>query len=149
MEYNNDNSQGNITQSSDENKEINNAEDSPVDSDQVYWIEHLGKKILMCDYANLSREEHLKALNKHFQEVRNFKGDQLLVLMAFAGNTMNKEATDRAKEIENYIKEHSIKHKMSIFGIKGLTRFIAQAIKREINFANSEEEAKNWLISDN
>lgn len=118
--------------------------------ERTRFIEHKGKRILLFDYTGIRetavalREiEHSKAV------VRQHPPKSLLILTNVRDARYNTDILQAMKELakhdEPYVKASCV------VGLSGLLRIAYQAIStfsgRKIQICNSEDEAKDWLVS--
>jgi hypothetical protein len=118
-------------------------------SEKVKWIKYKGARILFCDYRGLTGEEYINAIGEQEKKVLNSGKERVLVLLDVTNSHMSRKSTQRAKEIEARIKAAGITQVLALTGFSGVQRVIGQAIKRDIHFTKSLEEAKEWLVSQN
>jgi hypothetical protein len=114
----------------------------------VQWIEHKGQRILYIDYSNLTIDEILGVLDQVTEEVlRQPKGSTVLTLTNMANTRTSKEMNEKAKEMSAAIREHVGLSAVAIVGLRGIQKVIAQAVRKDIYYADSIEAAKDWLVS--
>jgi hypothetical protein len=116
-------------------------------SGRIEWIKYKEADILFCDYRGLTGEAYITGITEQEKEVLNCGKERVLVLLDTTDSHMSKDSTQRAKVLEGKIKKEGITQTMAIVGFSGLHRIIGKAIKRDIHFAKSLEEAKEWLVS--
>ncbi len=122
----------------DENNQINLEE-------RVKWIEYEGKKILMVDCRDLKEDDYLNAINKYDEMMYERGKDKILSIMDCTNTVTSDKIRDRGKELEE--KNKNLPLFVSVVGMSGIQRIIANAIKRNMFFAGTIEEAKEWLIN--
>jgi len=114
-------------------------------SERVRWITHEGKRILYNDYQGLSGDEFVEVIRQSEQAVLNSGQTLVYVINNVADSYMNAESTAAAKAWVKNCKEKGIQMVLSLVGVTGIRRVIAQAIKRDMHFAKSLEDAKDWI----
>ena len=116
--------------------------------ERIRWISHKGFDILVLDYSNLLEEKFVELIDKatHFQ-LENVSGKVLV--LCDVSNTRSTPRVQRAsrKSNETLIK-NGIRQKLATIGLNRMQRVIATAIKRDMYFASSEDDALNWLITE-
>lgn len=114
-------------------------------SDRIRWIEHKGKKILFCDYSGLPGVEQLKVIEEAKNEMLKQPLDSVLLVLADITDTYTiqvvKEKFTELTEVRNRFKGSD-----ATVGITGVKKIMANAIKRGIYFADTIEDAKEWLV---
>ena len=116
-------------------------------SDRVKWIEHKGKKILFSNYNGLKGDEYTQAIKEGEKETLNSGMKTVYVLNDVTDSFMNDDSTAAAKQWVDVCKNQGITLVISLVGISGLKRIVAQAVKRDMHFAKSLDDAKDWLAS--
>jgi len=112
------------------------------------WITHKGKRILFVNGARLSEAECLIAFEEMKQTILK-EGTGVLVLVDVSHLKMTKALVDKAKEATAATKAIGIKDKPNaVVGLTGVQKAVAQLFGREIHFADSVEEAKEWLVKE-
>ena len=66
--------------------------------------------------------------------------------MGFTKAPMSKEPKERAKKLVADLNAEGYSLISACFGITGIQRIIANAVKRDMYFARDIEDAKNWLV---
>ena len=116
-------------------------------SKYVQWIEHKGKKILFNNYSGLEGEEYLRAIDETKQELlKQPVGSRVLTLTDTSNSRATVATKDKAKEQQAAIKEKRIVTCAAIVGVSGWQKVIAQLIRGDVYFAQSVEDAKDWLV---
>ena len=108
----------------------------------VEIMTYQGKEIIYVNLAGLDEANQLKALDE-LDQVFSQKNNILAV-----SNIENTTTTPAIKEkaASNYKKhQHKIKGE-ALIGVTGIKRIIAQGVKKDIYFAKSLDDAKNWLV---
>jgi hypothetical protein len=112
------------------------------------WITHKGKRILFVNGAGLSEAECLIAFEEMKQAILK-EGTGVLVLVDVSHMQMTKALVNKAKEAAAAAKAVGIKDKPNaVVGLTGLQKAVAQLFGREIHFANTVDEAKEWLVKE-
>ena len=115
-------------------------------SDRIKWIEHKGMKILHVDFSNLSGDDFLNAIIEVEKVMLESNVKTIYYASNFTNVTQNNEIKKRADKIIVNLTNNGQEVVMTIFGISGLSRIIAKAVKPDIYFARNEEEALEWLV---
>jgi hypothetical protein len=112
------------------------------------WITHKGKRILFVNGAGLSEAECLIAFEEMKQAILK-EGVGVLVLVDMTHLKMTKAVVDKAKEATAATKAVGIKDKPNaVVGLTGLQKAVAQLFGRENHFADTIDEAKEWLVKE-
>jgi hypothetical protein len=115
-------------------------------SDRIKWIEYRGKKILYNDYTGLRGDEFTRIIKQSEAEVLGSGMKTVYVINNVTDSFMNKESTAAAKQWVKNCEQKGVDMIIALVGVGGLRRIIAQAIKRDMYFAKSDEDAKEWLV---
>jgi hypothetical protein len=115
--------------------------------ERVKWVEYNGKEILFTDYSNLKGQDMIDVTQEYERIIQESGKDLILQLLDFTGATMTKESADLAKKNEEQEKEKGITKHAACIGVTGLKRAIAKVVKPDMFYANSLEDAKDWLIT--
>lgn len=116
-------------------------------SERVKWIEHKGKKILFSNYQGLKGDEYTQTIKESEKETLNSGMKTIYVLNDVTDSYMNDDSTAAAKHWIDTCKDQGITLIITLVGITGIKRIVAQAVKRDMHFAKSLEDAKDWLAS--
>ena len=116
-------------------------------SERVNWIEHKGKKILFNNYQGLKGDEYTQTIKESEKEFLKSGMKIVYVLNDVTDSFMNYDSTAAAKHWIDACKDQGITLTISLVGITGIKRIVAQAVKRDMHFAKSLEDAKAWLAS--
>jgi hypothetical protein len=112
------------------------------------WITHKGKRILFVNGAGLSEAECLIAFEEMKQTILK-EGIGVLVLVDVSHMQMTKALVNKAKEAAAAAKAVGIKDKPNaVVGLTGLQKAVAQLFGREIHFADTVDQAKEWLVKE-
>ena len=112
---------------------------------RIQWIDHNGVRILYNDYKGLSGDEYTETIRASEKCVLESGMNQVCVINDVTDSHMNTESTKAAKEWVKRCKERGINMTIALVGISGIKRVIAQAIKRDMYFAKSLDDAKKYL----
>lgn len=113
----------------------------------VEFILHHGKTIICVDYSNVRGEEFLRRIEEHERESLTIEGKESLHLLNFTGCRMDNTAQKRADQLVKTLVEKGYQVRTACFGFSGIQKIIAMAVKRDMYFANTAEEAKDWLTA--
>lgn len=112
-------------------------------SDRVSWIEHKGVKILYADYSGTSEDEFVKIVGE-FEAVLAQQAPGSVVTLTNVTNTVvTNKVKARLKEMTE--RTGGISKAAAAVGITGFKRAIAILMRRDLHYALSMEEAKDWL----
>lgn len=115
------------------------------------WIEFKGKKILYIDYRGVKDKDVSLSILRKTVEIERKSCGNLLILQNFEGTYANKEFMEEIKKLGKEVKDKVKKNALvGITGIKKilLRAYIAFSGEKDIKTFNTEEDAKEWLISD-
>jgi hypothetical protein len=113
-------------------------------TDRVSWIEHKGTKILYADYSGLSGDEYLGVIEEFKNELLKQSPGSVVTLTNVTGSTVTNEVKDKLKELREQTK--GISRKAAAVGVTGFKKTIAVLIRKDLYWADSLEEAKEWLV---
>ncbi len=112
------------------------------------WIEHAGKKILFLDCRGFGPEPYLKEMDALEREYENTghagEKNQMLVLIDITDSAYTNEAIRERMEA---ITKKSAAYGFALVGVFGIKKIIAAAIRPDVHFARSVDEAKDWLVN--
>jgi hypothetical protein len=111
--------------------------------DRLSWIEHKGARILYVNYSGLSEDEFIETIGEFEEELLKQTPGSLVTLT----NMANVLFTDRARRKFKELAEQTqgISKGAAAIGVTGFKKALAVLIKRELYYADSLEEAKEWL----
>ena len=113
---------------------------------RVQWIEHQGQPILYSNYAGLGEAEYLRAMDETQRELLSRPaGSRALTITDVSHSHPARAILAKANEMAAAAKAAGITTVDAVVGIGRLQRPMAQAVRRDIHFAGSLEDAKNWL----
>ena len=114
------------------------------------WITHKGKSILFVNAARLSESEFIAAMDEFKAEcLRSPRDSRVLIDLTdtIMTNATNAKSREVDRDVNAYLREQGISRQpVATVGLTSLRRAIAQLISREIHFAESIEDAKDWLV---
>ena len=112
------------------------------------WVTHKGKRILFVNCARLGEAEILASFEEMKQELLRERTGPM-VLIDISDIDMTTALIGKAKELTAATKDAGIKDgPNAIVGLTGLQKAVAQLFGRGIHFADSIEEAKEWLVKE-
>jgi len=118
--------------------------------DRLSFIAHKGKPILLLDFRGASGAEMLPLMDEIKRLVTAEPPNSVLILTLMQGARFTKEAFDRMKQVATYNRPHV--RRSAIVGAESLPQVWYNALRsftqREFPTFATEEEAKNWLVSD-
>ncbi len=112
-------------------------------NNRVRWIEHKEAKILYADYSGLSGEEYVRVIDKFKNELGKQPPGSVVTLSNVADSRVSIEVKDKFKELANQTK--GISKAAATVGLTGFKRAIAVLIRKDLFWADSLEEARDWL----
>lgn len=112
-------------------------------SDRVSWIEHKGAKILYADYSGLSGEEYIEVIEEFKNELLKQTPGSVVTLTNVTDSTVTDEVKEKFKELR--VQTEEISKGAAAIGLTGFKKAIAVLIRKDLYWANSLEEAKEWL----
>jgi hypothetical protein len=112
-------------------------------SDRVSWIEHKGVKILYADYSGTSEEEFVQVVDEFENELAKQTPGSVVTLTNVTNTVITNELRTRLRELTE--RTRGISRKAAAVGITGFKRAIAVLLRRDLYYATSLEEAKDWL----
>jgi len=110
---------------------------------RVSWIEHKGARILYVDYSGLPEKEFIQTIEEFKNELLKQAPGSVVTL----SNTANTYITEAVKEKFKELAERTrgISKGTAGIGVSGFKKVLASLVKRDMYFADSLEEAKDWL----
>ena len=116
----------------------------------VKYIQYKGKKILFCDFSNMTGDEGIATLDEEAREMRTWtqKG---LILCDYSNSKASTGFMSHAKKLGQEVFA-PMTHKAAAVGFTSLQTIFLQAYNtftkdKLVPFA-TEEEAKEWLIKE-
>ncbi len=114
---------------------------------RVQWIEHHGQPILYSNYAGLQDHEYLQAMDEtQAQLLSRPAGSTVLTVTDVSHGSSSRAVMAKGNEMAAATRAAGVRTVDAVVGIGRLQRPIAQAVRREIHFAGSLEDAKRWLV---
>lgn len=115
---------------------------------RVQWIQHQGRSILYSNYAGLSEAEYLHAMDETQRHLLGQPaGSTVLTVTDVSHGRSSRAIMAKADAMAAETRAAGITTIDAVVGIGRLQRPIAQAVRREIHFAGSLEDAKRWLTA--
>lgn len=116
-------------------------------SPRIQWIEHRGQPILYSNYAGLDEEAYLRAMDETQRELLSQSpGSTVLTVTDVSHGRSSRAIMAKANAMAAESRAAAITTIDAVIGIGRLQRPIAQAVRRDIHFAGSLDEAKSWLV---
>jgi len=112
-------------------------------SERIRWMEHKGARILCADYSGLSGQEYLDLIQEFEDELLKQPPGSLVTLTDVTGTTITNEVRDRFKLLAE--RSAGISKGSATIGVTGFKRAIAVLIRKDLYYAASLEDAKEWL----
>ena len=112
-------------------------------SDRVSWIEYKGARILYVDYSGTSGEEFIKVVDEFENELLEQTPGSVVTLTNVTNTVITDELRTRLREMAE--RTRGISKGAAAIGITGFKKAIAVLLRRDLYYANSLEEAKDWL----
>ncbi len=111
-------------------------------SQRLRWISHNGVKIFFGDLSDLDSKGYYDVL----LEVQNVYEQQapqsILTILDISNSFISKESQALQKKITKL----GISRHAAVVGITGLKKILAQAVRTDLYWANSMEDAKDWIV---
>ena len=104
---------------------------------------HKDKTIILCDLSNLEEKEQIRMLGQLEEFYAKGEPNSLLVLTDIT-NTVTTSRV-KARIIDLLSKYGKAKKAQAMIGMTGFQRMIAKALIPDICFAETVDEAKDWL----
>ena len=110
------------------------------------WTTHKGRRVLFVNLAGLQEAEYIAGLEEMKQELLKDRSTPL-VLTDMSGTTWTEATVNKAKEVAGAIKKSGIGYgPNAIVGLSKIQKAIAGLSVRLTYYADSMEEAKEWLV---
>ncbi len=117
--------------------------------DRVQFIEHQGKRILLCDVTGCSPDEVMDVCDQVVMVVSTQPERSVLLLADFTGAQVNREAITRLKESAALDAPHI--RRSAWIGVESFGDVWFKAVKtfstRQIPTFKTRDEALNWLVA--
>ena len=112
------------------------------------WITHKGKRMLLVNGPGLSEAQYVEAMEEMKQETLKERVGTL-VLVDVSGIEMTKAVINKSKEVVNATNEAGIPDRPNVVvGLTGLQKAVAQLFGRGVHFADTIDEAREWLVKE-
>jgi hypothetical protein len=116
--------------------------------EHIQWVTHKGKRMLFVNCARLGESEILASFEEMKHELLKERSGPI-VLIDISDIDMTTALISKAKELTAATKDAGIKDgPNAIVGLTGLQKAVAQLFGRGVHFADSLEEAKDWLVKE-
>ena len=112
-------------------------------SDRVTWIEHKGARILYADYSGLSGEEYISVIEAFKNQLAQQTPGSVATLTNVTDSRVSEEVKDKFRELTE--QTAGISKAAATIGVTGFKKAIAVLMRRDLYWADSLEEAKDWL----
>jgi hypothetical protein len=115
-------------------------------SERVKWITHDGRRILSANYSGLREDEYIKTMEEVKQILQKEPSNNIVLVMA---NVSDTHATGKVRDKGKEVAEAMDRFKgqaYAVIGVSGIMKVIAKTFVRSMYFANSEEDAKDYLV---
>ena len=116
-------------------------------SDRIKWIDYKGHKILFSDYSGLQEKEYLQEVDAAIELCKEIEPGSLLLNFTDVSNThTTKKVQMKHREVEAIFNQFQTIS--AVVGVNGIMKIIAKTFKTNIHFANSKEEAMDYLVAE-
>jgi hypothetical protein len=112
-------------------------------SGRVSWIEYKGARILYADYSGLSEQEGIEVIGEFQAELLKQPPGSVFTLTNVSDFTITGEVKDRFRVLAE--QSEGISKGAATVGVTGFKKAIAVLLRRDLHYADSVEEAKEWL----
>jgi len=111
------------------------------------WIEHQGKRILRMDVHHMTIEQYVKEVEAACELVKASKPAPESVLLMVCGE-QPKGALDEAAAAWKVFQAGAkgLMRAQAVVGLNGFKRVVARLVVRDLYFASSEDDARDWLV---
>ncbi len=115
---------------------------------EIQWIEHEGKRILLCNFAGYDETQYMKGVDAMEAELLKQKPrERVPHIVDVTDSHMSKASSDRGKRTVDVLGKAGIVTVTAMVGVTGIKRVIAQAISKDVYFARDMEDAKKYVVS--
>jgi hypothetical protein len=114
--------------------------------ESVKVLEYKGKRILFGDYSNMKQEDFIKGIEELGSVSAQSREKKLLHLLNFTDSVMSSAVRDKADGMVTALQNRGYTIRTACFGVRGLQRVIANAVKKDMYFAKDESQAKEWRV---
>ena len=112
------------------------------------WITYKGRRILFVNCARLGEAEIVAAFDEMKDELLKERVGPI-VLIDISGIDMTTALISKAKELTAVTTDAGMKDgPNAIVGLTGLQKAVAQLFGRGVHFADSLDEAREWLVTE-
>lgn len=120
------------------------------------WIDHKGKRILVCDGKNLSKEEFEESILNFYKWAEeqimsnNFNKGELRMLADSSNSTINDKALQTGKRLSKMLEPYTLKNAMvGVTGPKKIMFILINAFsKLDAKVFDDVDKALDWLAED-
>ena len=123
-------------------------EEGAIMSEHMTWLEYKNKKILYANFTNVKdATEFIKRIDEMETEILKYK-KRPGVIYTISDITNSHVTTDVKSRFEALVKStEGISKAKATVGVQGIQKIIANAIKKDMHFAASVDDAKEWLVN--
>ena len=119
--------------------------------ERVRFITHLGKKILLIDYSNLTDEsEIMQMIEQREFVVDSQPRNSVLTVINVAGAKFTKEVLTRVKEANVY--DRPVVRRAALVGVgesqKAAVDAVSMFAKREWGMFETVDQALDWIVNE-
>lgn len=107
------------------------------------WISHRGKRIFCTNYSGLNEEEYCQTADEARVVLEQEPENSVLCIAIIDSGKITEGIRRKAREQQEATRKHL--KALAAVGMKGPAKILAQLIYRKVYFANTIEEAKDWL----
>ncbi|MGC8771716.1 MAG: hypothetical protein ACP5Q5_10755 [Brevinematia bacterium] len=112
--------------------------------ERIKLLEKNGAKILFCDISSLDEDSILEYHNKMLQMGLDMK--IRLFVIDIRDTYTTPKISESSKNLGKTLDEKNGKSFVALIGVTGIKKVIANAISKDMYFANDLDDAVNWLI---
>lgn len=103
---------------------------------------------MVCNFANYDEKQYLDGVDEMEKELlAQPKGSRIPLIIDVTNSNMTQVTSARGKKSVEVLGNAGVVSITAMVGITGLKKIIAQAISRDVHFANDMESAKEWVIA--
>ncbi len=114
--------------------------------ERIKWIEHKGKRILFVDASNFTPDNLIEAINKLENEfLVGLENKLTYCIFDVNGVVFSTKMFRVAKEVLKRYSRTIKNYLITVVGSSGMGKAIVRPLLRNIYFADSIDEAKDWL----
>jgi hypothetical protein len=107
------------------------------------WIDHNGKKILFSDFRDLSVDDYFPVLDEAIELVKKEKPNSIYTISAHSKIHISEKLKSKTEEFKR--SALGISKGTAAFGLEGIQKVIVKALKKDVYFAKSMEDALDWF----